>query len=309
MTFLDDMRSMTAGEVREALRGRLLNGAGQPWNESRGEPVWGLLVSAFHHWRLEEEKLAAVDGVLNELVPEAFESDQWLLARDSCEFISALVGLPESWQPTGSASWPFKQWLMKPCVPSEKTDASVAALRLMCQLGLADDLWLREAFAAGRQAARQDAGRPHLRWLQECWKALLTRPIPDSGRGASLPWFDLLSVLSRLRDENTRRSQVESALDWAWSVRVNDRPNMASAALKAVLDLDSGAVQDAFFELIRETFESEEPVVNCIGPVRHMHEFSAKKNSKPSEFLRNKDPKYANRWSPVGLPAQQNKAA
>lgn len=304
MTFLDDMRSMTAGQIREALRGRLQNGTGQPWNESRGEPVWGLLVSAFQHWRMEDEKLAAVDELLSALVPEAFELRSWSLARDACEYISALAGLPESWQPTASAIWPFKQWLIDPCVPSEKTDASVAALRLMHQLGLADDLWLREAFAAGGRNTRQNADRPHLRWLQECWKALLTRPISTSGRGASLPWFDLFSVLSRLEDKNTRLSQVESALDWAWSASVNARPNMAAAALKAVLDLDRDNVQDAFYELIRQTFKSEEPVVSCSAAVRHMHEFlDSRDNFKPSDYLRNKDPNYSDRWSRVCLRA------
>ena len=302
MTFLDDMHAMTVDEVRVALRGRLHNGAGEPWNEPQGEPVWGLLVTAFHQWRSDGEKLATVDGVLNELVPEAFESGQWLLARDSCEFISALVSLPVSWQPTGSASWLFKQWLIKPCIPPEKTDASVAALRLMCQLGLADDSWLRETFAAGGQAARQHADRPHLRWLQECWKALLTRRVLDSRRGASLPWFDLFSVLSRLDDEGTRRRHTESALDWAWSVSVNGRPGMASAALKAVLDLDRGDAQDEFYELTRQTFESEEPVVRCIGPVRHMHEFLSESNhSNSHEYLRNPDPQYSERWSEACL--------
>jgi len=218
MSFEQEMRAMTAEDVRARVEARLRDGAGPAWNESQGEPVWSWLMSAFHYWREQPPQLQAVDQCLNTLLPALFAAGNWRGAEAGCDYVLALSGLQQPWQPAAARNWPFAHWLqVRPQkVADDQVSSMAAALRLMRALGQVRPAWALQNFrdVAAQRAGDGDSRRAGL-YLLECWKAWAEASTGKSKALESETWFELLRHVCKGETEARHERIVTLAVDWA----------------------------------------------------------------------------------------------
>jgi hypothetical protein len=248
MTFEQDVLAMTAEQVHACIEGRLRDGVGPAWNESQGEPVWAWLVSAFHYWRRQPSQLRAIDQCLTHLVPNLFAECKWPAAEATCDYLLALNGLQEPWQPQGAEKWPFRQWIQLPDrkIGAEQATAMAAALRLMRRLGLVQTT---EALRNFRQIAAKVGGNSEDRqaalYLLECWKAWADARSGQSKALESSIWFELLRYTHRWNLQTLRQSIETLAMDWALgrcsATEVGDFKNQLFLAIQQLNETEARA--------------------------------------------------------------------
>lgn len=217
MNFAQEMIGQHPEQVRAYIVGRLRDGRGPTWNESQGEPRWGLLLSAFHYWRSREAQLQAVDDGLNKLLPELFADDAWPAAEAACSYVLALGNLETPWHPGQMDSWPFTDWLRQPrhAASDAHLNAMGAALRLMRQRKLVNESWARENFRQVAAKVSGLAGSPRAVYLLDSWKAWAEAARPTAGGASPAMWFELLRQADGLGASSLGATVLALAMDWA----------------------------------------------------------------------------------------------
>lgn len=229
MSFQDDMTRMSPEQVRQAVRGRLVEGRGLPWSEARGEPQWGLLRSSFLVWRQEPAQLAAFQAALSEVLTEAATAGCWGVVSEAAELCVALhAAEPKPHWPADQ--WPILQWLSRATESDERLRASVALLQLG-QLNQGIELaWFRDAFnlsvARLFDGNKRASHQRELQWLLSVWRARLNEMGSDDVN--PLPWFDLFRAIASVTDTKQRERLYDLALASA-------RPIMTSAEMQSAI--------------------------------------------------------------------------
>lgn len=237
MSFTDDMRAMSADEVRQAVISRLRDHAGIPPDENRGEPSWGLLASAFPYWRDDAAKLVLLDSALSELVQTAFEQAQWPLAKDVCDFVVALANRPEGWLADSARDWPFPHWLDAPLDPPDKCEASIAAYQLMRLTNNADHKWISDAFHLACETLGPAPDGQRIRWFEACWKAVLSLSAGHPKRGLNIPLFQAFAAVQKVVDRSVQARLLEATVAWSWLLfKPEERDSLTEAVLKCIGD-------------------------------------------------------------------------
>ena len=237
MNFAQEISALSPDQVQARIAGRLRDGSGPAWNESHGEPRWGLLLSAFHHWRRSESHLLAVDACLNKLLPELFDERAWPAAEAACSYVLALGNLDLPWRPSQIANWPFKDWLRQPlqAASDAQLQAMGSALRLMRHSKLVQEHWARENF---RQVAAKVSGLEGSPWaiyLLDSWKAWAQATRPETGVVSLGMWFELLRQTNGLGASSLGAGILTLAMDWALGrCGVTERDGMVAALAAAI---------------------------------------------------------------------------
>lgn len=217
MNFAQEMSALSPDQVLARISGRLRDGKGPAWNESQGEPLWGLLLSAFDHWRRSKPRLQAVDACLNQLVPDLFRELAWPAAEAACAYVLALDNLEDPWHPSELDRWPFKDWLLQPtqAAVDVQLQAMGSALRLMRHRKLVREDWASQNFL---QVAAKVSGLDGSAWaiyLVDSWKAWAEATCPYSGVVGHKVWFDLLRQSDQFGASALGTRALALAMDWA----------------------------------------------------------------------------------------------
>lgn len=259
MNFADEMAALTPGEVRTRIVGRLRDGHGPAWNDSRGEPRWGLLLSAFNYWRRNEAQLQAVDCCLDSLVPELFAEQAWPAVEAACGYVLALGDLEHPWHPGQIDRWPFKDWLRPPQqgAPGAQLQALGSALQLMRSRKLVQAAWAGENF---RQVATKLTGAQGSSWalyLLDSWKAWAEVTEPDEGVVGARMWFELLRQTRRLGTGAFSARVLSLAMDWALGRCLpTEREAMLESLLSAIRQLPYQETTDSEISIPQVTANS-----------------------------------------------------
>ena len=243
MSFAQEMAAFTPEAVQERITLRLRDGSGPAWNDSHGEPRWGLLLSAFFQWRENESQLQAVDACLNALVPELFAAKAWGAAEAASSYVLALGNLEQPWQPSQTDHWPFREWLRLPSATAadEQLQALSSALRLMSLRGLVQPSWGKTNFHSVADRAVGLGSSPWALYLLECWKAWARVARPNTGVVDHPIWFDFFRQMDRLYKHSVDARMLTPAMDWVLGrCRADERPAMVAELTTGIRHLPAG---------------------------------------------------------------------
>ena len=305
MSFQDEMTQMSPEQVRLAVRERLVEGHGVPWNEARGEPQWGLLRSSFLVWKQRQDLLDAFQASMTEVMTAAASAGRWGVVSEAAELCVALdtVEPKPHWD---MDQWPVLDWLSHPSESEDRLRASVALLQLARLHDRVDLTWSRQEFSKGMDRLFDGrTGSQHereLQWLLSVWKALAN----DIGGDASpLPWFDMFRAVAAVPNEKQRERLYDLALA---TFRQTMTSAHAQAAIHALEQTCSRPDKELVLELMEEHWSSLLPGCNVALHVakdrlRRATQVSETAHVQNRMSLRSPETSGATRWSEPCLAA------